>query len=394
MQPKFEFIDMEEGDTIVESSDNEVVAHSGDVMKYLRQSSSNEESEYSDDPSRLPPSDLVEDTYGIDVDLRPGNGIADDYEEYDVGVGDHGVSNNIETRLGPPEEIPVDVLVDLSIEERKSGDSGVDDREILSEVVVDDGDIDKVKTLSVGVEEEKNENEEDEMEDVEADAELKDVNVESNDDTGAETDPLIVDESSKNENSDKIKAKAKLVSAGTQSHELQPLLVSPSQSPPPPDQKKFKPREHPGKAVKSRAIGTDKVTPNREHPKEPPKVWYIGEKQETKKSRSDANQRHNLENGNRAPPSKGKKAGSPMTHNPRPKAKPRDRAESPRDRAVHSSDAKFFKSRLSQTSKRYPNRHVWLVRDSEIHRMIAEKATILRRHNKENGRKGNVTSMF
>ncbi|XP_046864911.1 amyloid-beta A4 precursor protein-binding family A member 1-like [Xenia sp. Carnegie-2017] len=89
-----------------------------------------------------------------------------------------------------------------------------------------------------------------------------------------------------------------------------------------------------------------------------------------------------------AHPSKGKKAGSPMTHNPRPKAKPRDRTESPRDRAVHSSDAKFFKSRLSQTSKRYPNRHVWLVRDSEIHRMIAEKTTILRRHNKENGRKG------
>ena len=53
------------------------------------------------------------------------------------------------------------------------------------------------------------------------------------------------------------------------------------------------------------------------------------------------------------------------------------------ERTSHSSDANFFRSRLPQTSKRHPKRHVWLVRDSEIHLLVAEKAAILRRYKDE-----------
>ena len=388
------------------------------------------DSEGSDDPSRLPPVDMGVDTYGIDVDLAINNGIADESEGCDEGLvmnnegqvmdnEGHSASldNNIETSLGN--------LVEVE-ENRKRRNKNVEAQEVENEnipVETSKVRVEKVKTESKQMEAQKvderdSESEEKEGSQVEDQKEFEEEQSEKqteilaeddySDDT-TEVDKLLQENNTKVENKTaQRKTKSKMVSSGTQAHEVEPLLnasqtPSPSETPSPEphesprNRRQFTPREYPGKAVKSIAISTDDDYPSEKHKKSEQAESRPGETHKrTEGSRTPLGR--SIENGVKTKPSTPLSTRTPPANrsNRQVKSEPpvsRSSKQSPVGRGSQSSDAMFFKSRLSQTSKRRPKRHVWLVRDSEIHRLIAEKAAILRRY-KEEGITGKLLQCY
>ena len=422
-----EFVDIQEGDAISEPSDEEVVAHSRETKTYEHAEVS--DSEESEDPSRLPPADMGADTYGIDVDLAINNGIADESDGCDEGLimdnegHDASLSNNIETSLGNFVEVgenrrreikqveePKTEIIPLEAsktENKRAEKVKTESRQLEAQKV--DG---MIEEDSEGDEKEGNQVEdqkESEKEHLEKQTEIL-ADDDYSDDT-TEVDKLLEKDNTKVEK--KVthqKAKSKMVSSGTQVHEVEPLLnasqtPSPSETPSPEprespqNRRQFTPREYPGKAVKSIAIGTDDEYPTVMHKKSQQAEVRPGETQKRGKgSRTPLGR--SIENGVKTsdkastPPS----TSTPTVNRSNRQAKSdpptsRSSRQPPGTRGSQSSDAMFFKSRLSQTSKRRPKRHVWLVRDSEIHRLIAEKAAILRRY-KEEGITGERTELF
>ena len=426
-QQRLDFVDIQEGDTICEASDDEIVAHSGEQKTYERTDVAETDSDNSEDLSRLPPVDMGMDTFGIDVDMALNNGIADDSEENDepLEVGKEGrnrASDNIETSL-------------VTVKENRKGDDKlVEEHKMKDETeqvelpkvkgkekqveTRDNGQMVKQKgeneTKQVRgqkddeIEEEESGNEENEMGKVEDKKELDDKEVEDDDSDGTtEVDKLLVDKTSVEKQINQQKTKSKMISSGTQAHEVEPLLntsqtpsplltPSPAHTPSPEPQesprekKPFTPREYPGKAVKSIAIGTDDDYLFNEYERQRHTSASPGhaQKKGSKSKGSTLGTRSPIENGVHSATKAGslKSGRTPTsTHQKRDGDIPISRSgKIPLgERDSQSSDAMFFKQRITQTSKRRPKRHVWLVRDSEIHRLIAEKAAILRRYKEE-----------
>ncbi|CAB4038270.1 Hypothetical predicted protein [Paramuricea clavata] len=461
-QQKLDFVDIQEGDRISEASDDEIVAHSSEAKTY--EHTDILDSEESEDSSRLPPVDTGVDTFGIDVDLGMNNGIADESEENDEALvmdneGHNTSSKNIETNLGNLVEIEgngkrenkqVDAQVKVENEQVEVPKVKSEHKQVekvkheskqmeVPKVKSENKQVEKMKSENRqmeaqkvdevieqgsegGEKEESGKEDEKESDDEQSEEQVEILAEDDYSDDTTEVDKLIQDNNTKVEN--KIyqkKTKSKMVSSGTQAREAEPLLntsqtpsppetPSPSQTPSPEPQessrhrKQFTPREYPGKAVKSIAIGTDDDYPSNEYTKERHARASPAESQKRGKgSTGKVRPRQNNENGVKTP----KKASTPTSTRTQTSTRtptssrshrqangdtPTPRSKQLRgERGSQSSDAMFFKSRLSQTSKRHPKRHVWLVRDSEIHRLIAEKAAILRRF-KEEGITGRVKS--
>ena len=401
-QQKLDFIDIQENDAISEASDDEIVAHSTAGQTY--EHTAPVDSEDSEDQSRLPPVDTQIDTYGIDVDLDMNNGLADDSEEYDDGLlmdNKGTLSDNIETSLA-------NVVIE---ENGKRKNEQVEAEKMETEVK--HSEVLKVKSENKEVENMKKEkqqegqkvdeeirNEEKEgsqVEDEKSEESEERVEIVVEDDYSDDTtevDKLLGENHTK---VDQQRPKRKMVSSGTQSHEVQPLLnTSQSPSPEPLEspghRKQFTPREYPGKAVKSIAIGTDDDYPPEQYskkrqPKASPGAY---KKRDNAASTRKTPPQPNIENGvktfKKASTPSSTRTSTPGRSNRQTNgdtSSNRSNKQVQGERGSLSSDALFFKSRLPQTSRRRPKRHVWLVRDSEIHRLIAEKASILRRFKDE-----------
>lgn len=347
------------------------------------------DSDGSEDLSRLPPDDTGITSYGVDVDLQMNNGIIDEIEEFDKAsvkdtedniVDNIGHSHDIETNLNNLEETGMN-SGQVSLQKQVAVSEGNSTNEEVTkevEVIERSG-----KKETMEMEDEKS------SDDETTEGQIKVLPEDDYSDETTELDKLLQDNNSEVKLEQK-KTRNKTMTSGAHSNETEPLLnTSPSTSSRTPSpgaedllqrRKQYTPKGYPGKAVKSVAIGTDDDYPS---------YGLIKERQSGatpedsgKKCTEKTSSRQNIENEVKTPSTI---RISNSTRTPRSKRSQRSTMnEIPSSRSSHSSDATFFKSRLPQTSKRHPKRHVWLVRDSEIHRLIAEKAVILRRY-KEDG---------
>ena len=377
---KFDFIDIQEGDTISEVTDEEIVAHS------------NERRAYEDTPGDTPNEEQDENTSEDDEKVGPlgthkdsmlDNGVTDEHGEHsEQEEGHECVNTQVDTEKETHQQSEVEnktnglnndeikdrLEISKSTEEIKEKE-GLNDRiEILSEN--EEGDL-----VDVEVEEKAAIDEEEEKSEVD-----KLLESDNNEQTR-------ISKKDKRQN----KNKKRQTFAGAQVDEKEPLLNTPpspepqtSTSHPPQPKKTFSPKAYPGKVVKSVAIGTDdqeitntfstsRTTDLSRHT-EVDVDRRRGRKNKEKVQNTRANEKRNV--------------NTTHTSKHRLRENGEDRGfnvakHHMNERTSHSSDANFFRSRLPQTSKRHPKRHVWLVRDSEIHLLVAEKAAILRRYKDE-----------
>ena len=388
-----DFIDVQDGDIISEVTNEEIVAHSGERRSY--------EDSQSESPDEEARGGASEDgtkvgTFGEDEDYRLDNGVAEDPVEHGSATSEEIEAENAEEeeartrkRTGKRSQVKNE-KGGLNKDESESKDELEIRRRTEEEKEVED-------EKETPVENEEKQSEEEEVE------ERDKIEEDDDEEEKTELDKLLDDDNDKKSESkvamkDKPRKRPPKSHAGTQADEKEPLLNT-SRSPSPevdlPSQsarikRTFSPKPYPGKVVKSVAIGTDdqhitnsitasrteatsrqvKVHPGRRRNyKSEEQVRNVRIKEDGKGGLSNVPKRRQRENG-----------GNIAVDVRKPRSS---------ERIAQSSDAYFFRSRLPQTSKRHPKRHVWLCRDSEIHRLIAEKAAVLRRY-KEEGITGSV----
>lgn len=377
---KVDFIDIQEGDTISEVTDEEIVAHSNEQRTYEDTPgdapSEEQDKHSSEDDEKVGP-------LGTHEDSMLDNGVTDERGEHgEQEEGHQCVNTQVDTEKETHQQREV---------ENKT--NGLNNDEIKDRLEI---------SKSTEEEEEKEGlNDRTEIQSENEEGDLVDVEVEEKAAIDEEEEKSEVDKLLESDNNEQTriskkdkrqnKNKKQQTSAGAQVDEKEPLLNTPpspepqmSASHPPQPKKTFSPKAYPGKVVKSVAIGTDdqeiintfstsRTTDLSRHTE-----VVVDRRRERKNKEKAQNTRAN------------EKRNANMTH--ASKHRLRENGEDHgfnvakhrvHERTSHSSDANFFRSRLPQTSKRHPKRHVWLVRDSEIHLLVAEKAAILRRYKDE-----------